>query len=63
MQNTEERIELARAGALSFAKDQGSSPTAAEAFADDYVCVLEDRAHEVRYPDLADPTPEEVWFS
>ena len=36
---------------------------AAEEFAGEYVAVLEDRLHELRYPDLPPPTPEEVWFA
>jgi len=63
MQTTEETYELARARALAFAAEQDISPSAAEVFADEYALVLEDRAHETRYPDLPAPTPEEVWFS
>ena len=63
MQTTEETYELARARALAFVAEQEISPSAAEVFVDEYALVLEDRAHETRYPDLPPPTPEEVWFS
>ncbi|MGC5173057.1 hypothetical protein ACLQ2Q_20655 [Microbacterium sp. DT81.1] len=63
MQTTTDRLELARGQAFDYAIEQGGPPSRAEDFAGEYVCVLEDRATELRYPDLPAPTPEEVWFS
>lgn len=63
MQTTTDRLELARGQAFDFALEQGATPSRAENFALEYVCVLEDRATELRYPDLPAPTPEEVWIS
>ena len=63
MQTTTDRIEFARAQAFAFAIEQGARPSLAEDFAGEYVCVLEDRSAELRYPDLPAPTPEEVWIS
>lgn len=34
-----------------------------QSFADSYAAMVEDRMNEVRYPDLADPTPEEFFYS
>lgn len=63
MQTTTDRLELARSRAFTYALEQGATPARAEEFAGEYVCVLEDRATEIRYPDLPAPTPEEVWAS
>lgn len=63
MQTTTDRLELARSQASTYALEQGATPSRAEEFAGEYVCVLEDRSTETRYPDLPAPTPEEVWFS
>ncbi len=58
-----DRLELARIRAHAFAAEQGSDEAAAESFAGEYVALLEDRLHEIRYPDVPLPTPEEVWFA
>lgn len=63
MQTTTDRLERARAQAFDYAIEQGATPSRAEDFAGEYVCVLEDRSTELRYPDRPAPTPEEVWFS
>lgn len=63
MTQTTDRIEQGRLRAVNFARAKGLSEIAAEEFASEYAAVLEDRAHEQRYPDVPLPTPEEVWFS
>lgn len=63
MTKNAELAELRRRGALAFAKSRGATRAAAEEFAFEYMAVLEDRAHERRYPDVPLPTPEEVWIS
>lgn len=34
-----------------------------ECFADAYTVMIEDRINEFHYPDVADPTPEEFFYS
>ncbi len=63
MHSTKDRAELARAQASAFAIAEGATPERAEQFADEYAVVLEDRAHEISYPDAPSPTPEAVWWS
>jgi hypothetical protein len=63
MTETVDHVERGRVQALDFAKAQGLSPTDAEEFSFDYAAMIEDRLHELRYPDVPLPTPEEVWYS
>lgn len=63
MTETVDHVERGRVQALAFAKAQELSPTDAEEVSFDYAAMIEDRLHELRYPDVPLPTPEEVWYS
>ena len=55
--------DLAWLRALEYAQTVPVEISDPETFADAYAAMIEDRAYEIHYPDLADPTPEEFFYS
>ncbi|WP_417541357.1 hypothetical protein [Microbacterium maritypicum] len=49
--------------ALEYAHTNAIEIADAQSFADSYAAMVEDRMNEIRYPDVADPTPEEFYYS
>lgn len=55
--------DLAWTRAIEYAQTAPTEIPDPQSFADSYAAMVEDRVNELRYPDLADPTPEEFFYS
>lgn len=49
--------------AIEYAQTVPTEILDAQSFADSYAAMVEDRMYEIRFPDVADPTPEEFFYS